>query len=316
MAPAAALAARETLESLLRTRHLDTTLTSAQPWMEPVTAERMAPSGWLPLDAALGGGVPRGQVSEIVGPASSGRTSTMHRLLAAATGRGELVALVDVLDRFDPASAREAGVALDQVLWIRGRDGQVGQLALSPDWEPARARPGRQSPMGLAVGRAIKALGLVLSSGGFGLVVLDAADVPVRTLRQLPFTTWLRVQRMIEASDTACVLVADHPLARSAGGASIRLAIGQQRTPSPAVAESRPSFHDLVRASRRPFLGPPGLSVTGRPGPVSSRQGVGPLWTDPSAHPRRLRGLMLHASVRCGLRSTSCEGVIHVSQMT
>lgn len=306
MAPAAAVATRATLESLLRDRKLDNTLTSARPWSDQGLApDRLAPTGLLPLDAALGGGFPRGQVSEIVGPASSGRTSIVCSLMASATRQGELAALVDVLDRFDPPSAAEAGVVLDQVLWVRGHDVQAEQPALSPDWEPARPRTGLTvpTPAGQALDRAVKALGLVLSAGGFGLVVFDAADVPVRALGQLPFTTWLRLQRMIEGTDTACVLLSPRPLGRSAGGASIRLdglpaVLPAPRAPQPA------SFHDRVRASRRPFLGPgPAAGPARSPGRVSS---AGAVWSDASPRPRRLRGLALQADVQCGLRSTSC----------
>ena len=53
----------------------------------------------------------------------------------------------------------------------------------------------------------MKALNLVLQAGGFGVVAIDLADVPPRALKRLPFTTWMRVQRAIEGSDTACVLV-------------------------------------------------------------------------------------------------------------
>jgi hypothetical protein len=72
--------------------------------------------------------------------------------------------------------------------------------------------------------RALKALNLVLQAGGFGVVALDLADAPLPALNRIPFTTWLRVQRTIEGSDTACVLVAPQPLARSAGGLTLSLA--------------------------------------------------------------------------------------------
>src|SRR5512134_3268475 len=73
------------------------------------------------------------------------------------------------------------------------------------------------------IDRALKALNLVLQAGGFGVVAIDLADVPPAALRQIPFTTWLRVQRAIEGSDTACVLLTSAPLARSAGGLTISL---------------------------------------------------------------------------------------------
>ena len=71
------------------------------------------------------------------------------------------------------------------------------------------------------VDRAVKALNLVLQAGGFALVAIDLADVPPRVLKSLPFTTWLRVQRIVEGSDTACLLIAPEPLARSAGGLTV-----------------------------------------------------------------------------------------------
>jgi recombination protein RecA len=74
--------------------------------------------GIASLDA-LTGGVPRGALTEMVGPASSGRTSVMMALMAEVTRRQEVCALVDVTDSFDPASAEAAGVDLKRVLWVR-----------------------------------------------------------------------------------------------------------------------------------------------------------------------------------------------------
>jgi hypothetical protein len=42
-------------------------------------------------------------------------------------------------------------------------------------------------------------------------------------LKRIPFTTWLRIQRSVEARDTACVLVVPQPVARSAGGVTLTL---------------------------------------------------------------------------------------------
>src|SRR5262249_60030347 len=113
--------ARAELESILRTRQLDRTLTTALP--VPAAAgdpDASAATGIHALDARLGGGLPRGQVSELVGPRSSGRTSLVLQMLAAATARGEIVALVDALDTLDVESAVAAGIDLDRLLWVRG----------------------------------------------------------------------------------------------------------------------------------------------------------------------------------------------------
>src|SRR5712691_2575979 len=78
------------------------------------------PTGLAPLDA-LTAGLPRGAITEVFGPVSSGRTSAMISILAEATGQDEVCALVDGNDAFDPASAAAAGVKLDRLLWIRCR---------------------------------------------------------------------------------------------------------------------------------------------------------------------------------------------------
>src|SRR5439155_10328155 len=77
-----------------------------------------------------------------------------------------------------------------------------------------------------AVDQAVKALSLVLQAGNFGLVVFDIADAPADAVRRLPFTTWLRLQRMVEGSQTTCVLVGSEPMARSSAGLTIRVGIG------------------------------------------------------------------------------------------
>ena len=122
----------ETLHALLRERRLDRTLTTVVPSTPPASAPFQVEA----LDRALGGGLPRGQMSEVVGPVSSGRTSLAWTALSAATSRGEWVALVDTFDRFDPATAAEAGLALPQLLWVRGQALSKTAGALDPAWVP------------------------------------------------------------------------------------------------------------------------------------------------------------------------------------
>lgn len=79
----------------------------------------LAATGLASLDSLLHGGLPVGAISELVGPPSSGRTSTALAFLAQRTLQGQVCAWVDVQDAFDPASAAANGVALEQVLWVR-----------------------------------------------------------------------------------------------------------------------------------------------------------------------------------------------------
>src|SRR5436190_7649628 len=111
-----------TLETALRARKLDRTLTTALPPLERSDQTALIATDVGVLDASLRGGLPRGQLSEIVGPRSSGRTTLILQTIAAATRRGEIAALVDTFDRLDAASAAHAGVDLDRLLWIRGMD--------------------------------------------------------------------------------------------------------------------------------------------------------------------------------------------------
>ena len=61
----------------------------------------------------------RGEITEIVGGLSSGRTSHLLACLGAVVGRGETAALVDTEETFDPGSAAQAGIDLRRLLWVR-----------------------------------------------------------------------------------------------------------------------------------------------------------------------------------------------------
>ena len=222
------MAARAAVEALLRERKLDRTLTSTLP--ERLGEDAVAPFGTDTLDRALSGGLPRGQVSEVVGPSSSGRTSLAWAALAAATLRGESVALIDTFDRFDPPTAHACGIRLSRLLWVRGQALSKTTGALDPAWLPGvRAVNGPGTFLERVIDRAIKALNLVVQSGVCTMVVLDFIDVPATALRRLPASTWFRIERAIEGSDTAVLILSATPIARSAGGRSIQLGGDTQR---------------------------------------------------------------------------------------
>src|SRR5262249_3970066 len=155
-------------------------------------------------DARLGGGFPRGHLSELIGPRSSARTSLLLRTVAAATARGELVALVDALDMLDVGSAAAAGVGLDRLVLVCGH--VVSNTGFCRDMNQR------------AVEQAMRAVALVLQAGNFGIVALDLAEAPSLAIRRLPFTTWLRLQRMVEGRQTVGILVGSEPMARSSAG--------------------------------------------------------------------------------------------------
>ncbi len=162
----------------------------------------------IPGVDCITGGLPRGAITEILGPASSGRTSLLHSALAAATTRQEVCALVDAGDSFDATSAAHADVDFDQLLWIRCSSN---------------------------IDHAIKATDLLLQSGGFGLVALDLGDAPSVQSRRVQLSWWFRFKRAIENTPTALIVISRDPNARSC--ASLVLGLNRE-----SAEWSRPSI--------------------------------------------------------------------------
>jgi hypothetical protein len=183
-------------------------------------------TGVASVDAALGG-CPRGRITEIVGPPSSGRTSLLQSILAASTNREEFAVLVDTADAFDPCSASAAGVDLAKVIWIR----------CSGNAE-----------------HALRAADLVVHSGGFGVVALDLTDAKPAALRRIPPTAWFRFRRALESTPTVLVVLASQPVTKSCSALLVEM---KRRR---AVFSGHPPFellhgaeYDLLR--RKPVSG-------------------------------------------------------------
>ena len=191
--------------------------------------ERAAPltvsTGVAALDA-LTGGLPRGALSEITGPASSGRTGVMLAALAGATRRHEVCALVDASDSFDPASAVAAGVDLERLLWVRCSDMSRQKLGARLT-ALRRPEPGPLRNVGFAFGgvleQVLKVTDLLLQSGGFGMVVLDLGDIPAESARRVPLTSWFRFRRAVEPTATVLLLLEQEPCAKTCASLVVRL---------------------------------------------------------------------------------------------
>jgi hypothetical protein len=166
-------------------RELGRDLSEAEPEEPPLSTALPA------LDRLLQGGLPRGQMVEMIGARSSGRFSAVLSLLAAATSVGEAAALIDLGDGFDPATATAAGVDLERLLWAR----------------PTRLK------------HALAAAEMLLASG-FPLVALDLGMPPVRGGRGAE-AAWLRLARA--ARDHEAVLLIASPYRLSGTSASLVL---------------------------------------------------------------------------------------------
>jgi hypothetical protein len=185
-------------------------------------------TGVAALDG-LTGGLPRGALSEITGPASSGRTGVMLAALACATRRDEACALVDASDSFDPASAAAASVNLDHLLWVRC--GECNRSSLLKD--QGRSLLGRLE-------QVLKVTDLLLQSGGFGMVVIDLGDIPTESARRVPLTSWFRFRRAVEPTATVLLVVEQEPCAKTCASLVVRLqrtATSGRNAASPVEAE-------------------------------------------------------------------------------
>ncbi len=165
----------------------------------PRSTPELVRTGISELDTALGG-LLRGSLTEIFGPPSSGRASLLISILAAATERQEICALVDAEDSFDPLSAEAAGVRLGRLLWIRCNHNAE---------------------------HALKAADLLTQGGGFGLVALDLGDTPPRVARRISLTSWFRLRRAVENTPTVLMAVARQSNAKTC--ASLMLECARER---------------------------------------------------------------------------------------
>jgi recombination protein RecA len=202
-------------------------------------APEMLPTGIAQLDT-LAGGLPRGALTEVVGPASSGRTSIVLAALAAAIAREEACALVDASDAFDPRTASAAGVDLKRLLWVRCNNVSRFAFRVSRAPDPHSSRPNKSAIENSSsvspclcggsfqretrnakhetlrsVEQALKSADLLLQSGGFGIVVVDLADVPPEVARRVPLTSWFRFRRAVEHTPTVLLVIEQEPFAKN-----------------------------------------------------------------------------------------------------
>jgi hypothetical protein len=227
--------------------------------LEARPAPEMVTSGIPALDA-LTGGLPRGCLTEICGPASSGRTSIMLAALAFATHRGEYCAVIDASDSLDPHSLAVAGIDIDRLLWVR-----CGESESAPSLSPRSLRRQGEgfdfsSPLNFQknesenasriasaknssrsshhsehrLEQVLRATDLLLESGGFGLIILDIADIPPQSARRIPLTTWFRFRRAIEHKPTILLAIEQQPIAGSCSSLLLQLGVPSTQYPVPS----------------------------------------------------------------------------------
>jgi len=188
--------------------------------------------------------LPEGAITEIYGPRSSGRATLLHAALAAATNAGELCALIDAADAFDPCSASHAGVHLNRLLWVRSHHDAHAALAAATNAGELCALidaadafdPCSASHAGVHLNRllwvrshhdahdALKAADLVLHAGGFKLIALDLCGADTQ---RIPISWWRRLRLAVENTSSILLVTTGAPLLRQA--ATIQIALETHR---------------------------------------------------------------------------------------
>jgi hypothetical protein len=156
----------------------------------PATTRRLI-TGLSFLDQAIGGGLPKGAITELISPRiSAGSASLIHMLLQCNLGGSpQRIVLIDGRDSFDPSASDGLGKAcLHHLLWVRC------SKALD----------------------AIKAADLLLRDGNFALVIVDLVLNPPADLSKIPQTSWYRLQRLVESAPTACLVMTRQGIVSSA----------------------------------------------------------------------------------------------------
>ena len=143
----------------------------------------LAPTGWSPLDALLGGGLPKGSITQLIIPhISAGGAIVLHEIIEAMHQHSQCVALIDGKNSFEPSTDYPL------LLWIRCQN----------------------------VPQALKATVLVLRDSNLPLSILDFKQNSETELRKIPGTTWYRFQRIAEENKSTLLTITRHPLVSSA----------------------------------------------------------------------------------------------------
>ena len=135
-------------------------------------------TGLATLDQPDGAGLGKGHITELISPnLSAGSASFIAAMIQAAQRDRYFVALIDGSDSFDPQPL--GNDVLRHVLWLRCR----------------------------TTVQAIKSADLLLRDGNFPVVIADLVLNPPNDVRKIPQTSWYRLQRLVEATSTAFVVL-------------------------------------------------------------------------------------------------------------
>ena len=140
------------------------------------------PTGVPAIDSALGGGLPGGQLTELVVAPGSGGQLTLVQLFETTRSARQRVALIDATDAFAPEVV--AADLLRHLVWARCHNTE----------------------------EAFKVADVLVRDGNYAAVVLDLRDAPGSALNRIPKTTWHRLHRITERQPAAVLVLSRYGL--------------------------------------------------------------------------------------------------------
>jgi hypothetical protein len=216
----------------------------------PRTICEVASTGIDAADELLDGGLPVSAISEITGPASSGRTTFALSFVARRTAEARVCAWVDVHDTLDPESAAANGVNLKQLLWVRCRDVVQNPAGKSRPWT--------------RLYQALRATDLLLQAGGFAAIVLDLADTAPEHASRIPLATWFRYRQAADRIRCSLLVLGKASYAQSSAALVIECTPSRPETAGEKILRGftyelrrgrqrfAPSSVDIRRGARKP----------------------------------------------------------------
>jgi len=211
------------------------------------TIREVASTGIDEADELLEGGLPIGAISEINGPASSGRTSLALSFLAQRTAEDRVCAWVDTSDALDPESAAATGVNLSQLLWVRCTE---VPLLSSKTSKKTWTR----------LDQALRATDLLLQAGGFAAMVLDLGDIAPQYSSRIPLATWFRFRQAAERTRCCLIVLSQSASAQSSAAVALQCEALQPETAGSTVLRGftfklqrgRQRFSSINSGTRKP----------------------------------------------------------------
>ncbi len=195
----------------------------------PRTISEVASTGVEEADLLLDGGLPVGAISEITGPASSGRTSLVLAFLAQRTAEERVCAWVDASDAFDPESAAANGVHLQRLLWVRCAN---VKSPLNSKIQPGLR--GQDKPW-TRLDHALRATDLLLQAAGFAAIVLDLGHIIPEHAGRIPLATWFRFRQAADRTRCSLIVIGQAGYAQSSAALVLECAPLQPETAGSTV---------------------------------------------------------------------------------